>query len=67
MYRDFGAADWLLEVEDTSGPQLWSRLEAIHRDPAKASARVASIMRTVEGHQKRMVETVRAAARSTRG
>ena len=29
MYRDFGANDWFFEVDETDGPQLWSRLEAI--------------------------------------
>jgi hypothetical protein len=39
MYRDMGAEDWLFEIDETSGPQLWSRLESIHRDPAKAKAK----------------------------
>ena len=37
MYRDFGAGDWFFEVDETSGAQLWSRLGAIHGDPAVAS------------------------------
>lgn len=61
MYRDIGAADWFFEVDETNGPQLWSRLEAIHRDPAKARAKVKSIMAFVEERQKRMVDAVRAA------
>lgn len=60
MYRDIGANDWFFEVDETNGAQLWSRLEAIHRDPAKAKAKVKSIMATVEARQKRMVEAVRA-------
>src|SRR4030095_16794367 len=40
MYRDFGANDWLFEVDETSGNQLWSRLQSIVRDPAKAKAQV---------------------------
>ena len=60
MYRDFGADEWFFEVDETDGAQLWSRLEAIHRDPAKARAKVKAIMATVEARQKRMVEAVRA-------
>lgn len=61
MYRDIGAGDWFFEVDETSGAQLWSRLEAIVRDPARAKAKVRSIMATVEARQKRMVEAVREA------
>ncbi|MES2697164.1 MAG: polysaccharide pyruvyl transferase family protein, partial [Verrucomicrobiota bacterium] len=46
MYRDFGSGDWFFEIDETNGPELWSRLEAIHRDPAKAKARVKAIMAT---------------------
>jgi len=63
MYRDIGANDWFFEVDETSGPQLWSRLEAIHKDPAKAKAKVKAIMATVEARQKRMVDAVREACR----
>lgn len=63
MYRDIGANDWFFEVDETSGPQLWSRLEAIHREPAKAKAKVKAIMATVEARQKRMVEAVRGACK----
>jgi hypothetical protein len=62
MYRDFGASEWFFEVDETSGPQLWSRLEAIHKDPAAAKAKVKAIMATVEARQKRMVDAVRQAA-----
>lgn len=58
MYRDFGAGDWLLEVDEISGADVWSRLEAIHRQPAKANGRVAAIMRNVTSRQKRMAEAV---------
>jgi hypothetical protein len=61
MYRDFGANDWFFEIDETSGDQLWSRLQAIVRDPARAKANVNSIMTTVEARQKRMVDAVRAA------
>ena len=62
MYRDFGAGEWFFEIEETTGAQLWSRLEGIVRDPAKAKAKVRTIMTTVEAAQKRMVDAVRAAA-----
>lgn len=65
MYRDFGANDWFFEVDETSGAQLWSRLEAIHRDPAKAKAKVKAIMTTVEARQKRMVEAVRESCKAS--
>ena len=61
MYRDFGANDWFFEIDETSGAQLWSRLEAVHRDRAWAKAKVRSIMGTVERLQRRMVGAVRAA------
>jgi hypothetical protein len=59
MYRDFGAGEWFFEMDETSGDELWSRLEAIHRDPAKAKAKVKAIMATVEARQKRMVDALR--------
>jgi hypothetical protein len=59
MYRDIGADEWFFEVDETTGAQLWSRLQAIHQDPAKARAKVKTIMATVEARQKRMVDVVR--------
>jgi len=64
MYRDFGSSDWFFEVEETTGEQLWSRLEAIHRDPKKAKTKVQSIMATVDKLQKRMAEAVQAACKT---
>jgi len=61
MYRDFGAGDWLFEVDQVSGPQLWSHLEGIVRDPAAARAKVKAVMATVTSLQTRMVEAVREA------
>ena len=66
MYRDIGADDWFFEIDETNGAQLWSRLEAIHKDPAAARAKVKSIMATVEARQQRMVAAVRAAIAKTR-
>ncbi len=64
MYRDIGADDWFFEIDETKGQQLWSRLEAIHKDPAAARAKVKSIMAFVEQRQRRMVDAVRAACRA---
>ncbi len=63
MYRDIGAEDWLFEIEETSGGQLWSRLQTVVRDPANARSKVEKIMSTVKAGQKRMVDAVRAACR----
>jgi hypothetical protein len=62
MYADIGLADWLFETDETSGAELWSRLEIIHRDPKNARAKVKSIFAGIEKLQKRMVDTLRAAA-----
>ncbi|MCU1237356.1 MAG: Polysaccharide pyruvyl transferase [Candidatus Solibacter sp.] len=64
MYRDFAADDWFFEIDETSGDQLWSRLQTIVRDPSKAKAKVKSIMAGIETRQKRMVDAVRASCRS---
>jgi hypothetical protein len=63
MYRDFGSNDCFFEVDETSGAELWSRLEAIHKNPKQAAAKVRTIMSTVEAAQKRMIGAVRAACR----
>ncbi len=67
MYRDIGADDWFFEIDETNGPQLWSRLSAIHKNPAAARAKVKSIMAGVEKHQRRMVDAVRGAIEAPRG
>lgn len=64
MYRDFGAAEWFFEVDETGGPELWSRLETIHRDHARAKAKASSIMAAVDTLQERMVDAVREACRA---
>jgi hypothetical protein len=61
MYRDIGANDWFFEIDETDGAQLWSRLNAIVKNPAQARAKVKAIMTTVEARQRRMVQAVRAA------
>jgi hypothetical protein len=64
MYRDFGAADWFFEIDQTTGSDLWSRLQPIVRNPATGGAMVRAIMAKVDGLQKRMVEAVRAACKA---
>lgn len=64
MYRDIGAGDWFFEVDETTGAQLWARLESIVRDPGRAREKVKSIMAAVEAGQKRMVDAVRLACRA---
>ncbi len=64
MYRDFGAGDWFFEVDETNGPELWARLEAIHRNPKAAKERVKAIMATVNARQKIMCDAARAACRA---
>jgi len=59
MYRDIGVSDWLFEVDETSGEQLWSRLSAIHQDPARAKKSAADAMARVNRLQKRMIDAVR--------
>lgn len=61
MYRDIGCDNWFFEIDETNGQQLWSRLEAIHKDPAAARAKVKAIMAGVEARQKRMVDAAREA------
>ncbi len=61
MYCDIGAENWIFEIDQTTGEQLWSRLQLILRDPAAAKSKVKSIMATVEAGQRRMVDAVRAA------
>jgi hypothetical protein len=60
MYRDIGAGDWLCEIDETDGAQLWSRLAGIIGAPGAAKTRVAAILATVDAQQRRMVEAVRA-------
>ncbi len=63
MYSDIGVADWLFEADATSGEELWSRLAPLHADPAKARARVKTVMAGVEKVQRRMVEALQGAVR----
>ena len=62
MFHDVGVSDWIFEADETSGRELWSRLEQIHRDPKKAHAQVRTVMTGVDARQRRMVEVLKAAA-----
>ena len=66
MYRDMGADPWFFEVDETSGTELWQRLERVVRRPGEARAQVKRIMAGVEARQKAMVEQVRRAASGPR-
>lgn len=61
MYRDLGAANWLFEIDGTSGAELWSCLQPIVKNPSHGIAAVRAVMNKVESLQKRMVDAVRAA------
>ena len=43
MWRDLEIGDWFLEVGDATGDALWTRLSAIHADPAKAAEKARAI------------------------
>lgn len=62
MFHDVGVSDWIFEVDETSGAELWSRLEQIHRDPAGARAKVRKVMAGVDKLQERMVNALRTAS-----
>ncbi len=59
MYRDIGAGEWLFEIDETDGSQLWAKLEAVHRDTVGARSKVQSIMSFVEERQRYMVAVAR--------
>jgi hypothetical protein len=63
MYRDIGVGDWLFEVTETSGDQLWSALQKIHDDLPGARARVRTVMAKVAEIQRTMTETLGRAAK----
>lgn len=56
MWRDLEVGDWFLEVNDASGDALWSRLSAIHADPAKAAEKARSIHQRALDLGRTMVE-----------
>lgn len=65
MYRDFGAGDWMLEIDKTSGSEIWSRLQPlVSRSPERGASQVRAIMTKVERLEKRMVDAVRTACKA---
>jgi polysaccharide pyruvyl transferase WcaK-like protein len=61
MYRDFGAGEWLFEIDESDGARWWKTLAPLCADPAAARAQVGTIMQGVEERQRRMVAAVRGA------
>jgi polysaccharide pyruvyl transferase WcaK-like protein len=55
MYRDIGVGDWLFEIEETTGAEIWSRLETVLNNPAAARAKIDAAMKRVHQSQRRMV------------
>lgn len=64
MFRDVGVADWLFEIEKTSGQELWKTLNTIHQDLPAARRRVRDVMTNVASLQKGMVKSIERAVRS---
>lgn len=63
MFRDVGVGDWLFEVRQTSGAELWSTLRSLHADLPAARRRVRGVMAGVSARQAAMARAVGAAAR----
>ncbi len=61
MYHDLGLSDWIFEVEETSGDELWSRLQATFTNPDRARAYGEAAMARVRARQRHMAETLKAA------
>jgi len=64
MFRDVGVADWLFEIEKTSGQELWKTLNTIHQDLPAARRRVRDVMTNVASLQKGMVKSIERAVLS---
>ncbi len=62
MFADIGLGDWLFEIEQTSGADLWSALESILSQPAAAHTRIAAAMQKVATLQRTMADAVARAA-----
>ena len=57
----------LFEVDETTGAELWSRLEKIRQDPAAARRRAQAVMARVKTLQQGMVEALRRTLAKARG
>ena len=62
MYHDIGAGDWIFEVDEIEGQDLWLALEKIHNNFAEAQRRVRTVMDGVDALQRRMVKVLGTAA-----
>lgn len=58
MWRDVGLGDWLIEVDDATGPQIADRLLAIDRDPKRAELLVDKARAFTRERGRAMVESV---------
>lgn len=58
MFRDVGAGEWLLEMDEAAPEALWSRLDAVQRDPAAARRKVQTVMVRVTALQRGMAESL---------
>ena len=61
MFQDIGLGDWVREVGETSGQDLWAQLREIHSSPAKAKKRVQAALGRVAELQAGMAVAVRQA------
>ena len=59
MYEDVGLGEWMFEVDQTDGEELWRALEPLLNDPARGRAQCAKAMARVEKAQAGMVDTIR--------
>lgn len=62
MFADLGLGDWLFEVGETSGAQLWEALRPIHENLPAARDHVRSVMARVAEIQRDMTLTLGRAA-----
>ena len=58
MFRDIGVGDWVFELEQTTGQDLWAKLQTIHGDLPRARARVKEAMAKVAELQRGMVQAI---------
>ena len=59
MYPDVGLGDWIFEIEETNGAELWARLKDVIENPARARAYGDAAMTRVRARQRHMTETLR--------
>ena len=54
MFRDIGVGDWLFEVGETAGEEMWKALQIIHEDLPSARRRVQACMAQLSEVQRTM-------------